>query len=48
MKRSGANVISPALEAAISAATLDRLQNPRGVDAVVVGAARPAAWPPCA
>lgn len=38
MRRSSANVNSPALEAAISAATLDRLQDPRGVDAVVVGA----------
>jgi choline dehydrogenase-like flavoprotein len=38
MRRRGANVISPALEAAISAATLDRLQDRRGVDAVVVGA----------
>ena len=38
MRRDGANLISPTLEAAISAATLDRLQDPRGVDAVVVGA----------
>lgn len=37
MRRVG-DAISPALDAAISAATLDRLQSPRGVDAVVVGA----------